>query len=46
MNRGDGYPPAVVADTPENRLVWDETAREIANLRPGVVVDIPGDWAQ
>ena len=43
--RGDDYPPEGVADTPDNRRIWDEAKREIENVPPGSVVDIPFDWA-
>lgn len=42
---GDDYPPEGIADTPENREIWEKIKREIKNLPPGTVVDIPFDWA-
>lgn len=43
--QGDDYPPEGVEDTPESRRVWDETKREVENMPPGAVVEIPFDWA-
>lgn len=43
---GKDYPPEGVADTPENREIWEKPKREIENLPPGTIVDIPADWAQ
>jgi hypothetical protein len=43
--QGDDYPPKGVADTPDNRRMWDEIKREIENMSPGMIVDIPFDWA-
>jgi hypothetical protein len=44
--RGDDYPPAGVADTPESRRVWDGTKRDVENKPLGAVVDVPFDWAE
>lgn len=43
---GKTFEDSGVADTPHNRQVWDSTQRDIANLPPGEVVDIPADWTE
>jgi hypothetical protein len=42
---GGDYPPEGVPDTPHNRGVWDRMKRDVENVPPGEVVDIPSDWA-
>lgn len=43
---GEDYPPEGIPDTPHNQEVWERMKREIENLPPGTIVDIPADWAQ
>jgi hypothetical protein len=45
ITAGARYPPDGIADTPENRRLWDEIAASVADLPPGVLPDIPADWA-
>ncbi|MGH3218966.1 MAG: hypothetical protein ACRDPY_09710 [Streptosporangiaceae bacterium] len=40
---GGDYPPEGVEDTPHNRQVWDAMKRDVGNVPPGDVVDIPSD---
>lgn len=42
---GKGFEDAGVPDTPHNRQVWDSMKRDVENVPPGDVVDIPSDWA-
>ena len=44
--RGDEYPPPSVEDTPRNRELWDAIAADIEAMPPGVMPDVPGDWAE
>jgi hypothetical protein len=34
-----------VPDTPHNRGVWERMKRDIENMLPGAIIDIPSDWA-
>jgi hypothetical protein len=34
-----------VPDTPHNRRVWEQMKREVDDLPPGSIVDIPFEWA-
>lgn len=43
---GGTYPPPGVPDTPRNRALWDQIGRDIANMPPGVIPDIPSDWTE
>ena len=43
---GRGLPAEGVPDTPHNQEVRERMKREIENLPPGTIVDIPADWAQ
>jgi hypothetical protein len=40
---GEDYPPEGVPGTPHNQEVWERMKREIENLPPGTIVDIPAD---
>jgi hypothetical protein len=43
---GKDYPPEGVPNTAHNREMWERMKREIEDLPPGTVVDIPSDWAE
>ena len=43
---GKDYPPEGVPDTAHNQEMWEQIKREIEDLPPGTVVDIPSDWAE
>jgi hypothetical protein len=42
---GARYPPDGIADTPEHRRLWDGIVASVEGLPPGVLPDIPADWA-
>lgn len=42
---GARYPPDGIPDTPRNRKLWDQIKASVADLPPGVVPDIPAEWA-
>lgn len=41
--RGDDYPPEGVEDTPDNRQTWETTRRQVEEMPPGAIIDIPSD---
>lgn len=42
---GVSYPPAGVADNPENKAFWQETAKSVDAMPGGVLADLPVDWS-
>lgn len=42
---GARYPPPGIADTAEHRALWDRIAASVEDMPPGVMPDIPADWA-
>ena len=42
---GEDYPPAGVADTPENRATWDRIVAELEAMPAGVIPQVPWDWS-
>lgn len=42
---GKDFEGAGVPDTPRNRQVWESMRRDVENVPPGDVVDVPSDWS-